>query len=117
MNAATTLSNWYTQSFQKEDDKLDSVVESRGWPSFKHLEPFLFAEKNNADSTIEETRNKQIKEAKSAIDELLADMKNQFNEAVTELEKENFDLYVENRNIEEEIEQDIATILELILDE
>lgn len=114
---AAALSNWYIQSVQKEDDKLGSAVKSRAWTSIKHLESFLFAEKANADSAIEETRNKQVKEAKSAIDELLNDMTNQFNKTVTELEKENFDHYVENRNIDKEIEQDVETILADVLGE
>lgn len=117
VNAAGAFSNWYIQSVQKGDDKLGSAVKSRAWTSIKHLESFLFAEKTNADSAIEETRNKQVKEAKSAIDELLTDMTNQFNETVTELEKDNFNQYVENRNIEEEIEQDVETILGDLLDE
>lgn len=117
VNAAGAFSNWYIQSVQKEDDKLGSAVESRAWTSFKQLESFLFAAKGNADSALEETRNKQVKEAKSAIDELLTDMKDQFNDTVTELEKENFNHYVENKNIDEEIEQDVATILAEILNE
>ena len=44
-------------------------------------------------------------------------MKKQINQTVTELEKENFDEYVESRNIEEEIEQDIVAILAEILGE
>ena len=117
VNAAATLSNWYTKSSQKEDDKIGLAVEPRVWTSFKQLESFLFAAKGNADSAIEKNRNKQVKEAKSAIDELLADMKNQFNDTVIELEKDTFDYYVENRNIDEEIEQDVENILAEVLSE
>ena len=48
---------------------------------------------------------------------MLTEITNQIDQTVTELGKENFDDYVESRNIEEEIEQDIAAILAEILGE
>lgn len=115
VQAASTLTNWYTQKFQKEDEKASATVDSGIWTTFKQLESFIADAKENAITAIEKSLNKQIDESKASIEALVTDMKKQINHTVTELEKENFDDYAKSRNIEDEIEQDVATMLEEFL--
>ena len=68
-------------------------------------------------TAIEKSRNKQVDVSKANVETVVTRMKEQVNQTVTDLENENFDEYVRNRNIEEEIEQDVATMLAEILGE
>ena len=117
VQAASTLTNWYTQKFQKEDEKKTTTAETEIWTTFKQLGSFISEAKENATTAIEKSRKKQVEESKMNIETVVTDIKQQLNQTVTDLEKENFDEYVENRNIEGEIEDEVATILEEILGE
>lgn len=113
--AASTLSNWYTTTFQKESEKTTSTVETEVWTTFKLVSSFIVEANENATTAIENFRNKQVDESKANIEALATDMKKQINQTVTELEKENLDEYIESRNIEDEIEEDVERILVEIL--
>lgn len=117
VDATAPLSNWYTDTFQKEDEKIGSTAESEVWIAFKQLETFLIGARGKTDSTIEDTQNKLVEKVKAGIDEEVTHINYQLNMSVTELEKENFDDYVKNRAIEEDIEQEVAAILAEILSE
>ncbi|QUW21231.1 hypothetical protein JSQ81_15655 [Sporosarcina sp. Marseille-Q4063] len=117
VQAASTLSKWYTDTFQKEDEILSSTLETGVWTTFKRLGVFIAEAKQDAITAIEESRNKQVEESTANIEALVTDMKEQIDQTVTELDEENFDAFVERRNIEEEIERDVATMLAEILDE
>ena len=117
VQAASTLSNWYTDAHQKEDERISSTAEAGVWTTFKQLKSFITEVKENATTAIEKSRNKQVDESKANVETVVTRMKEQVNQTVTDLENENFDEYVRNRNIEEEIEQDVATMLAEILGE
>ncbi|MBO1910267.1 hypothetical protein J4G37_36475 [Microvirga sp. 3-52] len=117
VQAASTLSNWYTDNFQKEEEEISSTVETGIWTSFKQLGAFMGEAKKDASIEIEESRKKKLDESKANIEALVTGLKEQIDQTVTDLEKESLDGIVNSRNIEDEIEQDVTTILAEILGE
>ncbi|WP_172371544.1 hypothetical protein [Sporosarcina jiandibaonis] len=115
VQATSTLSNWYYDTSQKEDEVISSTVETDVWTTFKLLDVFIVETRQDATTAIEESRNKQLEESKAYIEVVVSGMKEQVNQTVTDLEKEGFDAFVKSRNIGDEIEQDVTTMLVEIL--
>lgn len=116
VQAASTLSDWYTETIHKEDE-VNSTLENGIWTSFKELGEFLVEAKEHATTLIEKSRTIQVDESKANLDTAVTRIKEQVNQTVTDLENEDFDAYVNSRNIEDEIEQEVVTMLEEILGE
>ena len=116
VQAASTLADRYTETIPKEDD-VNLTLEIGIWTSFKELGEFIVEAKQYATSLIDQTRNTQVDESKANLDTVVTRMKEDVDQTVADLENENFDAYVTSRNIEEEIEQEVITILEEILGE
>jgi hypothetical protein len=115
VDPAANLSNWYDQLFQKESDEIGAATTSGVWTTFEQAEVFMLETKKTIDYSLESVRNKQSQKAKNGIEKNLMELKNQLDNAVSELKKENFDDYAENANVEEVIEPDIQSILEEVL--
>ena len=64
VNAGNTLSNWYNHSFQKEDNKISTIVESGISVISNQVQASLEEMKENSTSAINKTRVEHISKAK-----------------------------------------------------
>ena len=48
VQAGSTLSDWYTDAHQKEDERISSTAEDGVWTTFKQLKSFITEVKENA---------------------------------------------------------------------
>lgn len=117
VDSAANLSNWYENSFQKKSSELGAATGTGIFKTLKNANIFVIGTKETISITLESFRDKQVEKVVAEIVDYQNDIENQIDSTVTELEKENFDDYVEKAKVEEEIEQDIESILEEVLNE
>ncbi|MFJ7972073.1 hypothetical protein [Psychrobacillus sp. NPDC096389] len=111
----TSLSKWYGQSFHKESEKFKDATSSGVLEVLNEMKGFLTDSKENFTGAITQFLNGQVKEVNSNIDAKSSDIKNRIDETVNELEKVNFDEYVDKVEIEEEVLRDVEKILADVL--
>lgn len=116
-NSAHNLSDWYKGSFQKVSEELGATTATGMISIFKKVNTFRADSRVSIDTAIATFSSSQVKDAKSSIEKKRADTIKSLNHTVAELENVNFDEYVDELNIEAEIEQDFEQMVEEVFNE
>ena len=117
VDPAAKLSNWYSNSFQKQSEQVGITVISGMWTTYKEAGSFMSESKDSIDSAIDNFRDNQVREAKNGIVGFLEGINSRLDQTIAQLKEENLDGYAENTNVEEEIERDSETMLVELLRE
>ncbi|SFQ55716.1 hypothetical protein SAMN05421670_2683 [Psychrobacillus psychrotolerans] len=105
----TSLSKWYSQSFQKESE--GQVGLAKVEKTFEDVNTFILETIKSYQTTIQEVIENQIKDSKAGIEEYQQETKSQLDEVVTELKEEKIDERIDHEAIDKEIDQDIDEVL------
>ena len=111
-NAGQNLLDWYKGSFQVKSEKLGSVTATGIAMTMKEVNTFLEESKTSIEDKLAIFHGDKVKDAKSSIEEYQAETIKSLTDTVAELENVNFDDYVDELNIEAEIDQEFEKIVE-----
>jgi hypothetical protein len=117
VDPASKLSNWYDHSFQKGSERLGAETAVGLFKTVVQVKTILNESREYLESSIVSYTADRVKEVVSEINQISTDNENRIEQTVSDLEKENFDDYAENANIEEELDQSFEEILEDVLTE
>ncbi|MEK5037224.1 hypothetical protein [Sporosarcina sp. FSL K6-3457] len=111
-HAGQNLFDWYKGSFQKKSEKLGSVTATEITLAIKEVNTFLQESKASIDDKLAIFHGDKVKEAKSSIEAYQTQTITSLNDMIVELENISFDDYVDELNIEAEMDQDFEKIVE-----
>lgn len=111
------LADWYEDSFLVESEKLGVATVTGLREAIKEVNSFLGESQQHIDDTLAIFRNDKVKEAEVGIKEYQAKTIKSLHDTVAELENVNFAQYVDELNMEAEIEADLDKMVEEIFSE
>lgn len=111
----TSLSKWYGQTFQDKSEAVGIATTTNIKEVLVEIKLILLEAKDNFNSEVSSFLGTQITETNSNLGGFSNDTKNSLAESVRNLEKVNFDEYMNDELLEEEIGQEIESLLADVL--
>lgn len=116
-NSAQNLSNWYKNAFQQKSEIMGSITATQIIKGVAGFSQFVSGSKNNFDAVIVALGDDSARDTQSEIEMRHAELVQELNEAVVDLQQETFDDYVDELNIEAEITREVEEMLEELVNE
>jgi len=116
-NPVKSFATWYDSAFQLKAEKLGSVTATGLITGFSGFNRFVKESKQSIGASIANLSDDRSRQTQADILARQYEMLGDLNETAVELQKENFDDYLETRNMEAEISQEVEKMLEELLNE
>ena len=104
------LADWYEGSFLVESEKLGGATVTGLMGAIKEVNSFLDESQQHIDDTLAIFRSDKVKEAEVGIKEYQAKTIKSLHDTVAELENVNFDHYVDELNIEADLDKVVEEV-------
>lgn len=111
----TSLSKWYGQTFQDESEAVGIATTTNIKEVLVEIKLLLLESKDKFNSEVSSFLGTQITETNSNLGDFSNDTKNSLAESISNLEKVSFDEYMNDELLEEEIGQEIESLLADVL--
>lgn len=116
-NPVQHLSDWYKSAFQQKSEILGAVTATQIIKGLADFNQFVSGSKSTLNAMIAALGDDGARDTQSEIDMRHAELVQEVNETVVELQQENFDDYVDKLTIEAEITRDVEKIVEELVNE
>lgn len=116
-NPVKSFASWYSSAFQKESIRLGSITATNLIARIADIDLFIQETKESFATIIADLNDDHIRETQAGIEAHQFEMVDSLRTTVVELQKESFDDYLENRDIETEITSEVEQLLEELLNE
>lgn len=111
----TSLSKWYGQTLQDESEAVGIATTTNIKEVLVEIKLLLLESKDKFNSEVLSFLGTQITETNSNLGDFSNDTKNSLAESISNLEKVSFDEYMNDELLEEEIGQEIESLLADVL--
>ncbi|MEK5148698.1 hypothetical protein MKX53_17075 [Psychrobacillus sp. FSL K6-4615] len=111
----TSLSKWYGQTLQDESGAVGIATTTNIKEVLVEIKLLLLESKDKFNSEVSSFLGTQITETTSNLGDFSNDTKNSLAESISNLEKVSFDEYMNDELLEEEIGQEIESLLADVL--
>ncbi|MFZ0576199.1 MAG: hypothetical protein WAM41_01720 [Psychrobacillus psychrotolerans] len=111
----TSLSKWYGQTLQDESGAVGIATTTNIKEVLVEIKLLLLESKDKFNSEVSSFLGTQITETTSNLGDFSNDTKNSLTESISNLEKVSFDEYMNDELLEEEIGQEIESLLADVL--
>ena len=116
-NPAQNLSDAYKSAFQQKSETLGAVTAAQIIKGLADFNQFVSGSKTTLDAMIAALGDDGARDTQSEIDMRHAELVQELNETVVDLQQENFDDYVDELTIEAEITREVEKIVEELVNE
>lgn len=115
--SAQNVADWYKDSFQEKSEVLGSFTAVELITNLSEFNQFVTESKKSLNAMIAVLVDEKTSDTQSSIEMQHAELVNELNETVADLQQDNFDEYVDELNIEAELMVEVEKVLEELVNE